>query len=159
VRIESGAARALQAVIENDLRTVGELHETLDQFAGRGIEQRDLATVAYALHNVYSALENSFDQISRTFENHVVDQSRWHRELLAKMFLDIPTVRPAVFGANVRPLLHELLRFRHLFRHSYEFQLDAVKLSALYDQWKKGRDLIAEALRSFARQLAETGSS
>jgi hypothetical protein len=159
VKIEPVAALALQAVIENDLRLIGEMNRQLDALTGGGINERDVVTVAYLLHNLYSVLENSFAQISRTFENHIVDPARWHRELLSKMFLVIPSVRPAVLPENIRPLLHEMLRFRHLFRHSYDFQLDATKLRALCLQWQGGSDSVAEALRTFGRTLAAANAS
>lgn len=159
MKIEISDARALQAVIENNLRLIAQMNERLGALVGNGIDARDAATAGYSLHNLYNALENSFEQISRTFENHIVDPSHWHRELLDKMFLEIPTIRPAVLPEKTRPLLHEMLRFRHLFRHSYDFQLDAAKLRALYEQWKGGHDAVAEALRSFARRLAEFASA
>jgi len=153
VKIEPTAALALKAVIENDLRLIEEMNPRLDGFAGPEVNERDLATVGYGLHNLYNALENSFDQISRTFENHIVDTARWHRELLAKMFLDIPTVRAAVLSGAGRSLLHEMLRFRHLFRHGYDFELDAAKLHALLTRWQRGREGVTNDLRIFAARL------
>ena len=68
MKIEPAAALALQAVIENDLRLMGEMNRQLDALAEGGIDERDVVTMAYSLHNLYSVLENSFGQISRTFE-------------------------------------------------------------------------------------------
>lgn len=85
-----------------------------------------LAAAAYCLHNIYNAIENSCEQISRTFENHIVDPAQWHRELLEKMFLELPGWRPRLFPEELRSVLNDLSGFRHLFRHTYDFQLDAV---------------------------------
>jgi hypothetical protein len=114
---------------------------------------RDWAAVGYLLHNLYNALENSFEQISRTFENHVVDVSRWHRELLDKMFLDIPGVRPPVLTQALRPLLHDLLGFRHLFRHSYDFNLDPARLARLSADWNSAKKELFAALQAFSDSL------
>ena len=154
MKIERASAASLAAVIENDLRAIVQIDGKLGEFSGI-IEERDAATVAYGLHNIYNAIENSLEQISRTFENHVVDISKWHRELLAKMFLEIPTVRPAVMRENNRPLLNEMLRFRHLFRHSYDFGLDAQKLLILVKLWRNGRDQVMADLRNFAGSLVK----
>lgn len=117
------------------------------------LSEVETIAAAYHLHNIYNALENTFDQISRTFENHVKDLSRWHQELLAKMFLDVPPVRPAVLPPGIRPLLSDLCGFRHIFRHSYDYTLDTAKLIALRTCWQaKGPDVIA-ALKSFAETL------
>jgi hypothetical protein len=114
---------------------------------------RDWAAAGYLLHNLYNALENSFEQISRTFENHIVDASRWHRELLDKMFLDIPCVRPPVLTQGLRPLLHDLLGFRHRFRHSYDFTLDAARLARLSADWNLGKNELFAALQAFSDSL------
>ncbi len=155
MKIDPAAAISLQGIIEQDLTAIDDLNSRLDQiFAGTPGESDTIAG-AYHLHNVYSALENSFEQISRTFENHIVEPARWHRELLSKMFLDLSPIRPAVLPENVRHLLHEMLRFRHLFRHSYDFKLDAAKLDTLHQEWKRGRGWVNEALRTFANRLGE----
>lgn len=114
---------------------------------------RDWAAAGYLLHNLYNALENSFEQISRTFENHVVDASRWHRELLDKMFLDIPGVRPAVLTEALRPLLHDLRGFRHVFRHSYDFNLDSARLARLAADWNLGKKELFALLQAFSDSL------
>ena len=75
---------------------------------------RDIAAAGYVLHNIYGALENIFEQISRTFENHVTDPTQWHRELLTKMFLEIPKIRAAVLPADLRGFLNDLRGFRHV---------------------------------------------
>src|SRR5438128_1658129 len=89
---------ALSAMITRDLEAIERLNTELTPL-GVAVNAanptfRDMAAAAYALHNIYGALENVFEQISRTFENHVTEPAQWHRELLTKMFLEIPTVRP-----------------------------------------------------------------
>lgn len=118
------------------------------------MEFRDAAATAYLLHNLYNALENSFEHISRGFENHIKDASQWHKELLAKMFLDIPGIRPAVFPLACRKLLNELRGFRHVFRHSYDFELDTSRLTLLVEDWISGREALLGALRNLSRSLA-----
>ena len=63
------------------------------------------------------------------------DRNRWHRELLEKIFLDIKPLRPAVLPDHLRSLLGDLLGFRHLFRHAYEFKIDPAKTIALWNRW------------------------
>lgn len=149
---DARARAALAAVIERDLEAIGHLSTALvDLPADAGYQP--CVAVAYALHNLYCALENSFEQISRTFENHVVDREQWHRELMLKMLLDIPGVRPAVLPEALRPLLNELRSFRHLFRHSYDFQLDPQRLNNLTRAWHAGGPAVTSALRAFADWL------
>lgn len=144
---------SLGAVITEDLAAIERLNVELSKLtvslAAPEPEFRDMAAVAYVLHNVYCALESAFEQVSRTFENHITDPAQWHRELLAKMFLEIPTVRPAVLPADLRGFLNDLRGFRHLFRHSYDFQLDPEKLSRLVRDWTAARPDLLAALTRF----------
>lgn len=150
MNVPDAAKRAsLAAVLEHDLAAVSRIEVALRTLAPDA-DFNQCAGVAYALHNLYSALENSFDQISRSFENHVVDREQWHRELMLKMFLEIPGVRPAVLPLEVRPLLNELRSFRHVFRHSYDFELDPVRLNALGGAWRERGGAVLAALRAFA---------
>ena len=148
---------SLGAVITEDLAAIERLNVELSQLiaslAAPKPSFRDMVAVAYLLHNIYCALENAFEQISRTFENHLTDPAQWHRELLAKMFLEIPTVRPAVLPADLRGFLNDLRGFRHLFRHSYDFQLDPEKLSRLVRDWTAARPELLAALTRFRDDL------
>ena len=144
---------SLGAVITEDLAAIERMNVELSQLIASLVAPkpafRDMVAVAYLLHNVYCALENAFEQISRTFENHLTDPAQWHRELLAKMFLEIPTVRPAVLPADLRGFLNDLRGFRHLFRHSYDFQLDPEKLNRLVRDWTGARLELLAALTRF----------
>lgn len=160
---EPAARASLCAVLRHDRETLqrldAQLAPLLPELApGRGTF-RDWAAAGYLLHSLYNALENSFEQISRTFENHVVDAARWHRELLDKMFLAIPGVRPAVLASSLRPLLHDLRGFRHLFRHGYDLDLDPARLARLAQQWNSGKDELLTALQTFSDWLLAGGWS
>ena len=93
--LPEGAAASLRAVIAHNcdaiLRQDEQLASVRPDFSGP--DYRDLAAASYCLHNIYNALENTFEQISRTFENHIVDLTQWHKELLEKMF----HIRPSHF--------------------------------------------------------------
>lgn len=159
---ERGQLAALSAVLTEDLAAVQRLDSLLGglipKVTAAQPEFRDLAAAAYVLHNIYNALENCFDQISRTFENHITDPAQWHKELLHKMFLEIPTVRPPVLPAHLRTFLNDLRGFRHLFRHSYDFELNAERLSRLVRDWTAERDQVVGALTAFRDfLLAEIG--
>lgn len=112
MRIETESALTLAAVIQNDLAAINKLEEYVGKFPIAGLARAEVDSLGFALHNLYNALENSFTQISLSFENHVRDQTRWHRELLEKMFLDLGALRPAVLGSETRALLADLLGFR-----------------------------------------------
>lgn len=157
MKLDPKALATLHAVIMNDLAVIARIDDTLRSIqpglAVHAPEMRDVTTAAYLLHNLYNALENSFEQVSRTCENHVTDASQWHRELLDKMFLPIPDVRPAVLSGELRPWMHELRGFRQLFRHSYDLESDATRVGALVAGWQVRRDAIRSSLQAFATWL------
>lgn len=149
---EPAARAALAALIQKDVAVVERLTNTLQTLRAEA-GYSETAGAGYALHNIYCAVENSFDQISRTFENHVVDTSRWHRELMLKMFLAIPGLRPAVMPDELQNALNDLRSFRHLFRHGYDFQLDPVRLNRLAEDWRAAAPKVLRALSDFAGWL------
>jgi hypothetical protein len=152
---DHATAATLSAVIENDIRAIESMTRRLGEIADSMNPESftELAGAAYLLHNIYNALENTFEQISRSFENHVKDVSKWHKELLGKMFLDIPGIRPAVFPQELRSILNELRGFRHIFRHSYDFEIDPRKLQIVIEDFSAKQEKLVMALSAFKRWL------
>ena len=155
MRIDAKAALTLAALIRSDLAAIARIENHVSQFDLDNLSPAELDSLGYSLHNIYNALENCFVQISLSFENHVRDRTRWHRELLEKMFLDIKSLRPAVLPAEVRSLLADLLGFRHLFRHAYEFKIDQAKTVALWNRWSVENAAVKQSLNLFASQLEQ----
>jgi len=146
-------------VVLHDIEVMQTLDLTISATqAGLDAATRDagqVSIVAYALHNLYNALENSFEQISATFENHITRRDQWHSELLMKMSLKMPEIRPAVLTARARNTANELLKFRHLYRHAYEMELDPEKLHIIVRKWLDGREEIFSSLQDFCAWLRQ----
>lgn len=153
MRIRLDEAAALAAVIKRDLEAITSIETHANRIPLVNPTREQVDSLGFALHNVYNALENSFSQISLTFENHIKDRTKWHRELLEKMFLDVPPLRPAVLRAANRPLLADMLGFRHLFRHAYDFSLDEHKTCTLWSHWKKDGPQVKADLEDFTAEL------
>ncbi len=64
--------------------------------------------LGYLLHNLYCAIEDLFQEISKTFENRIEDLSKYHKELLKRMRLDLPRIRPRLLSRESYSLLNEL---------------------------------------------------
>lgn len=157
MKLDLATRATLTAVIGNDLAAIEKMAARLGKIAGTMDPGSftELAATAYLLHNIYNALENSFEQISRSIENHVKDPSQWHKELLGKMFLEIPGIRPAVLPQELRGTLNELRGFRHVFRHSYDFEIDPRKLQMVIDDFLTHQAALSGALSSFKHWLME----
>jgi len=65
------------------------------------------------------------------------------------MTLEIPGVRPAVISTELYNKLEEYLRFRHVIRNIYAFELDSSKLQALIDSFEDVYNHFVKDIHSF----------
>lgn len=75
------------------------------------------------LHDFYCAAEKVFKKIASRIDRDIPSGEDWHLQLLERMTLALPGLRPAVISEEMRERLSEYLRFRHLFRNIYGFEL------------------------------------
>ncbi|MGB9857741.1 MAG: hypothetical protein ACPLKX_06350 [Dictyoglomaceae bacterium] len=81
--------------------------------------------------NLYNAFEDLFSEISKSFENKIEDASFFHKELLRRMTLEIPGIRPKVLSKESFIILNELRGFRHIFRHAYTYEIIPEKVKRI----------------------------
>ena len=84
----------------------------------------------------YTALEDLFKQIAKSFENHIEDLSSYHKELLVRLNTEIPKIRPAVISDKSLLLLDKIRAFRHFVRHAYDCELDENELAVIQKRLK-----------------------
>jgi hypothetical protein len=113
-------------------------------------------SAAYQLHNLYSAIEDLLKLIAGAFENSIADLSRWHRELVDRMTLDIQGVRPAFLAAETAALLHELRAFRHFFRHAYGAEIDPGRVQQNIEAALKVRALLTRDAENFVQAIDQS---
>jgi hypothetical protein len=89
-----------------------------------------LESVAYQLHNFYSATEELLKLVAAHFENNISDAAQWHSLLLKRMTQPVPGLRPAVLGLDSYDALNSLRGFRHFFRHAYGVPIDYIQLQS-----------------------------
>jgi hypothetical protein len=104
------------------------------------------------LESAYTAIETLFVRVSQAFENHLI-ADRWHADLLDKMVLEIPGVRPRVIAAETQTRLRELMRFRHFTRYYFELDYDWRKIDLLVLLFREAVPLLERDLGSFASKL------
>lgn len=111
--------------------------------------------VAYQLHNLYGAVEDLMQIVAKAFENNVADLSRWHTQLLDRMTLTIPGVRPALFAAETAVLLHQLRGFRHFFRHAYGATVSVGRVRQILDITRQLQPLLPQDITRFRQALTQ----
>ena len=86
--------------------------------------------MAATLHAFYTGLENIFKRLAAELDETPVRGDNWHRELLLRMKSAGPN-RPALISPHLYEVLNDYMRFRHVFRNSYSFDLDWRKMAPL----------------------------
>lgn len=140
----------LERSIQHDLQAIERIYREIGTpTLSESVEPEALIVLAYRLHNLYNAFENIFQNIATTFENNLDDAARWHTQLLQRMRLDVTPIRPAVIDDTTYDALDELRRFRHIFRHSYDLQLDFARLQLVLTKALKLKGLYNPQLDQF----------
>ena len=114
--------------------------------------EHDWAALGYTLHNLYNALENYFLRVAKFFENSLGTPT-WHRDLVDRMTLAIPGVRPALLPEATRPAVHELRAFRHVFRSLYDQSLDPGRVQSANEAAPRVVEAMREAHPAFVAKL------
>ncbi len=122
----------LEAEVREDLRVSAETAVLARQRFGTGTDP-ELEACAYQLARFYNIVEALGLRIARAFENHIDDEQGWHMELVRRLSIEIPEVRPPLFSSEIVPDLQELRAFRHIVRHTYDLRLQASKIIPLLD--------------------------
>jgi hypothetical protein len=86
---------------------------------------------AYQMVRFYNILEQAALRVAKAFENHIDDERGWHAELINRMMLAIPGVRPAFFSEALRAPLRNLRGFRHVVTHAYDLEIDPERFALL----------------------------
>ncbi len=92
------------------------------------IEIRALASI---LHDFYSGVEKIFERVAISVDKNLPKGENWHIELLSQMAKPFTNIREPVISENLFEKLKEYLKFRHLFRHIYGFELEWIRIKRL----------------------------
>jgi len=110
----------------------------------------ELSALAATLHSFYTGVENIFKRVAVELDSEPVRGDAWHRELLRRM--KTPTARrPALLSEELHDALNEYLRFRHVFRSAYSFDLDWRKMSPLVLRLEETFQNLEDALDEFLK--------
>lgn len=145
--------RLLKSEIKSDLDGIAEAYARLNRFRGR-LEQPDKAIVAgYYLNVIYGLFESMLRRIAALFDGETTDHPSWHAQLLRRMTLDVPDVRPAVIGEALYHSLDEMRRFRHLFRNAYILDFDPDRLAIALKHASRAEMLYQQDVERFLEFL------
>ncbi len=131
-------------------RLLTRFHRLLAQCRDTVPTEIELSALAATLHSFYNGAENIFKRVAVELDGEPVRGDAWHRELLLRM--KTPTARrPALLSEELHDTLNEYLRFRHVFRNAYSFELDWQKLSPLVLRLEETFQKLEKALDDFLK--------
>jgi hypothetical protein len=111
-------------------RLLSGIQRLLIECRERAPTEIELAALAATLHSFYTGVENIFKRVAVELDGEPIHGEAWHRGLLLRMKTRTGR-RPALLSEELHDTLNEYLRFRHVFRNAYSFDLDWQKMSPL----------------------------
>ena len=146
----------LRAEIKAELENILRLQDDLDECAALGGEGVILRAKASVFHDFYTGIERIFKKIASELNGGIPNTPQWHTELLQDMSLHLEELRPPAITAELRDALLPFLRFRHLFRNLYGFNLDSRKLRELSKAFPAVLAKFSNEMKVFTDWLRET---
>lgn len=136
---------ALQQIQDHDIPRIGKTTTTAVANAG-------------LIENSYTAVETALFRIAQNFGNNL-DPTHWHADLLRRMSVAVPEMRPQVISETTWSKLDELMRFRHFKRYYFNLDYDWTRLDYLLGVVRETIPKVVEELTVFERFLTEVIAS
>ena len=143
----------LDRILEALEITVREAEAKAEDFARTPPTAFDLRGIGSLVHDFYTAIEDVFELIAGDINGSLPETLRWHKQLLSRMTLEVPEVRPPVISKDLARTLDEYLRFRHVFRNVYGYMLDWERLKPLLDRIPTVYEQFRREISAFRRFL------
>ena len=140
-------------------KVVDEARQALADFSHEAPPLRELRGIGAILHDFYTGIEHIFETIAPELNGGRPAGDAWHRELLTDMTLDLPRVRPPLLREETAHALDEFLRFRHLFRNVYGFELEWPRVRTLLAALPRAWSSVEADLERFLAFLDEAASA
>ncbi len=124
----------VRGLIEDEFATMDEVVTNIET----GIEQLpnslnpsqiEMRGLASYVHDFYSGVESVLERIAANFDHHVPTGEHSHSGLLEQLAHPRAGERDAMIDNALWTQLHELMEFRHVFRHAYAREMNWNKLS------------------------------
>lgn len=90
----------------------------------------EMSVCAMILQSFYHGIESMLVTIFQYYDGQLPNGSKWHKDLLDKAFVSDGNRKPVFFNVSQKKL-KDYLRFRHIVRNVYIFQLEWDKMNDL----------------------------
>jgi hypothetical protein len=140
--------------VEEELASLAELQRGWQQVKVQGLPSAlEKRLAASFLSDFYMAAERIFKLLARVIDRELPQGDDWHKQLLRQMSVEFVEIRPAVIDKRLYRSLEEYLKFRHLVRYIYGFQLDYQRFEYLIDNFAQVAGELERQVLSFLGQM------
>jgi len=147
----------LQSEIQAELAKIQKVTNEIESLYGKIKDATpslvELSAMATFLHNFYSGIENIMKRIASTLDDNIPSGTSWHTDLLNRMSIEIAGIRKNVFSEDTVNELIDYLSFRHMFVHSYGFELKWTKMHQLVESIRKVFEKVKQDIEKFLQHL------
>lgn len=147
----------LKADVRRETQNLSQLVESMDelrvQLHDREPTEFDVRAAGSLLHDFYTGLEKIFQRIALRVDGDLPTGEDWHLQLLLRMATPIDGVRPRVISDDQMQQLEEYLRFRHVFRNLYGFELRWELIAPLVEAMRDDFHVTESQIEAFMTQL------
>ena len=138
--------KVLRAQILSELGSMKKLLDEAGDVVDKEGSNLSIRAGGSILHDFYTGAENIFHAIAGAVDERIPSGMSWHIELLNQMTLNIEELRSPVISSDTAKALEEYLRFRHLFRKRYGFDLEWESIRKLLKKLPQVYDLLKHDL-------------
>lgn len=160
--MSENAFAGLRAEIRREMGRLSKLIEELQELRN-DVEsppsRAEVRAFGSILHDFYTGIEKIFRRIAVELNGNIPKGEDWHLQLLNRMSVPLDSIRPAVISENIYDELNELLRFRHVFRYSYGFELQWNRLEPLVERADELHRQFEQEIQEFQTFLKEIESA
>ena len=147
--------RRLKAEIQSECDDLRRLKDDLDSCRSVDNEMVVLRAKASIFHDFYTGVERIFTRIASELNGGIPHTPHWHSDLLKDMTLELEDIRPRIISGDLYAHLLAYLRFRHLFRNLYGFNLEENRVAELENKFFAVADGFIKEIEAFTRWLDE----
>jgi hypothetical protein len=143
-----------RTAIRQELATMADL---CHQVSVRPPDEIEIRALGAMLHSLYNGIEGTFKRVALHLDGGIPSGGDWHTLLLDAMTARNAT-RPAVISTTLAERLRDYLKFRHVFRHAYFFDLRWPKMAPLVLDCATVLTVFEQEIDAFVRTMdAQTG--
>ena len=122
---------------DSTYRELVELRDNMDPNVENEHEPQGLTLgLALIVHHLYNGIEQILEDIAKIADNFDQSGKSSHADLIDIMATNTP-LRPAILTPELRAMLHDLRKFRHVVRHSYGNPLVTKKVMEKFTRFRE----------------------